>query len=280
MSRGALALINIAVAATFFPTAAVLTGAQADNADVSVSPVRVAVLLREHCQRLEAQASDDPDLEEAELVEAWRELARISMSTFEGELRALGKRRIALPELRAAYLRAHPEALNAPDGRQLLLDALQALERDGVMELPRQGRDTSGSPELRRTAGLRVSASPRRPVLGCPALAFAAGERHPGRRADLQAINSFLVSVRERNPLPVPTKERSLQIFGDEKRRDQLRKGGSTLFDGRISLDDLECYPVAPPLPHETPERCVPGQPILVLENYHSFDSFGPPISS
>ena len=127
---------GLAVAVTFFPTAAVLTGAQTDNADVSVSPVRVAVFLREHCQRLEAQASDDPDLEEAGLVEAWRELARISMSTFEGELRALGKRRIALPELRAAYLRAHPEALNAPDGRQLLLDALRALERDGVMELP------------------------------------------------------------------------------------------------------------------------------------------------
>ena len=199
------------------------------------------------------------------------------MATFEGELRVLGKRRIALRELRAAYLRAHPEALSAPDGRQLLLDALQALERDGVMELPRQGWDTSGSPELPRTASLCVTASSRRAPTPCawlPALAFAAGERHPGRRADLQAINSFLVSVRERNRLPVPTKERSLQIFGDEKRLDQLRKGGLTLFDGRISLDDLECYPVAPPLPYETPQRCVPGQPILVLENYHSFDSF------
>ena len=199
------------------------------------------------------------------------------MATFEGELRALGKRRIALPELRAAYLRAHPEALNAPDGRRLLLDALQALEREGVMELPRQGWDTSGNPELPRTASLCVSTSSRRAPTPCawlPALAFAAGERHPGRRADLQAINSFLVSSRERNLLPVPSRERSLQIFGDEKRLDQLRKGGSTLFDGRISLDDLECYPVAPPLPYEIPERWVPGQPILVLENYHSFDSF------
>ena len=199
------------------------------------------------------------------------------MATFEGELRALGKRRISLPELRAAYLRAHPEALNAPDGRRLLLDALQALEREGMMELPRQGWDTSGNPELPRTASLCVSASSRPAPTPCawlPALAFAADERHSGRRADLQAINSFLVSVRERNLLPVPTRERSLQIFGDEKRLDQLRKGGSTLFDGRISLDALECYPVAPPLPCETPERCASGQPILVLENYHSFDSF------
>ena len=199
------------------------------------------------------------------------------MSTFEGELRMLGKRRIALTELRAAYLRAHPETLNAPDGRRLLLDALQALERDGVVELPRHGWDTSGHPELPRTASLCVTASSRRTPMPCawlPALAFAAGERHPGRRADLEAINTFLVSARERNLFPAPTKERSLQIFGDEKRLDQLRKGGSTLFEGRISLDDLECYPVAPPLPYETPERCAPGRPILVLENYHSFDSF------
>ncbi len=202
------------------------------------------------------------------------------MSTFEDELRALGKRRIALPALRAAYLRARPEVLNAPDGRRLLLEALQVLEHDGILELPKlpsTGWDTSGSPGLPRTASLRVTATSRpvpTPHAWLPALAFAAGERHPGRRADLQAINAFLVSARDRNVLSVPTKERSLQIFGDEKRLDRLRKGGSTLFEGRISLDDLECYPVAPPLPYEAPGRRAPGRPILVLENYHSFDSF------
>ncbi len=87
-SRGALALVHVAVAATFFPTAAALTGAQADNADVSVAPLRVAALLREHCQRLEAQAGDDPDLKEAGLVEAWRELARLPDTTPEGSQRA------------------------------------------------------------------------------------------------------------------------------------------------------------------------------------------------
>lgn len=86
--RGALALIHIAIAATFFPTAAALTGAQADNADVSASPARIAALLRDHCQRLEAQASDDPDLEEAGLVEAWREIARMPDTTPDGSQRA------------------------------------------------------------------------------------------------------------------------------------------------------------------------------------------------
>ena len=76
MPRGALALIHVAIAATFFPTATVLTGTQDDHAEVSATSARIAALLREHCRRLEDEASDDPDLEEAGLVEAWRELAR------------------------------------------------------------------------------------------------------------------------------------------------------------------------------------------------------------
>ena len=199
------------------------------------------------------------------------------MSRFEHELRALGKRRIGLPELRAAYFRAHPEALDAPDGRRLLLEALQVLARDGVVELPGQGWDRSGSPALPRTARLRVDANPGgapEPCAWLPALAFAGEERHPVRRRDLQAINAFLLAMRDRSLCSVPTRERSLQVFGDEKRLDDLRKGGSSLFEGRVSLDDLKCYPVAPPLPYETPEKPAPGKAILVLENYHSFDSF------
>ena len=199
------------------------------------------------------------------------------MSRFKDELRALGKRRVGLPELRAAYFRAHPETLDAPDVRRLLLEALQALERDGMAELPRQGWDRSGSPALPRSARLRVVAGPGDvpgPDAWLPALAFAGDERHPVRRADLQAINTFLLAMRDRNFCSVPTRERSLHVFGDEKRLDLLRKGGSSLFEGRVSLDALKCYPVAPPLPYETPGKPAPGKAILVLENYHSFDSF------
>ena len=201
------------------------------------------------------------------------------MPTFEEALLALGKRRIRLHELRDAYLRAHPDALDAPDLRQLLLDALRRLERDELAYLPAPGPrwDTSGSPALPRTASLRGAGRSRRspkPHAWLPALAFAADERHPVRRANLQAINAFLVSARDKNLPPVPTRERSLQIFGDEKRLDDIRKGEPTLFEGRVSLDALHCYPVAPPLPFETPCNPTPGQPILVLENYHSYDSF------
>ncbi|MCY4546862.1 MAG: DUF2220 family protein [Defluviicoccus sp.] len=199
------------------------------------------------------------------------------MSSFAEELRALGKRRIGLTELRAAWLRAHPEARDQPEPRHLLLDALRTLEREGTVDLPRRGWDTTGSPALPRTARLRdgaPGARTRMPQAWLPALAFAADERHPVRRADLRAVNAFLLSVRGRTPVPAPTRERSLQIFGDEKRLDDLRKGEPALFEGRVRLADLHCYPVAPPLPHETPPEPVPGRPVLVLENYHSYDSF------
>ena len=201
------------------------------------------------------------------------------MPTFLEELLALGKRRIRLSELRAAFLRAHPDALSAPDLRRRLLDALRRLERDEVAGLPARGPtwDTSGSPALPRTASLRNVARPKRSPKAhawLPALAFAADERHPVRRENLQAINAFLVSARDRDIRPVPSRERSLQIFGDEKRLDNIRKGEPTLFEGRISLEDLHCYPVAPPLPYETPDSPSAGGPVLVLENYHSYDSF------
>ena len=88
MSRGALALVHIAIAATFFPTAVVLTGAQDDFAEVSATPARIAAVLREHCGRLEAEAGDDPDLAEAGLAEAWRELARLPDTLPGGSQRA------------------------------------------------------------------------------------------------------------------------------------------------------------------------------------------------
>ena len=88
MSRGALALVHVAIAATFFPTAVALTGAQDDFAEVSATPARIAAVLREHCGRLEAEAGDDPELAEAGLAEAWRELARLPDARPDGSQRA------------------------------------------------------------------------------------------------------------------------------------------------------------------------------------------------
>ena len=88
MSRGAIALIYIAIAATFFPTASVLSGAEEGPGGISATPARIAAVVRAHCERLEAEASEDPNLAEAGLVEAWRDLARLPDTRPDGSQRA------------------------------------------------------------------------------------------------------------------------------------------------------------------------------------------------
>ena len=200
------------------------------------------------------------------------------MATFEEELRTSGTQRVKLTEIRQAYLRAHPEAVLAPDLRRLILDALRKLEDDHIVDLPKGGWDESASPSLPRTIKIRNTVSSKRrrsPNAWLPILAFAADESNPRRIKILQDINDFLLSARGKGLFPVPAKERSLHIFGDEKQLDSIRRGQLTLFEGRISLiNDLMCYPVAHPLPYEVPQKHTIGNPVLVLENYHSYDSF------
>ena len=63
---------------------------------------------------------------------------------------------------------------------------------------------------------------------------------------DLIKLNSFL-SERREDRVDVPIKERSLEIFGDEKRLDALRN--TVLFDdGRLTLEHLRCFAVAEPM--------------------------------
>lgn len=87
---------------------------------------------------------------------------------------------------------------------------------------------------------------------------------------DLLRLNDFFKSRDGRRPV-VPIKERSLQIFGDEKRLDAL--AGSALFRAdRLSLDLLQCEIVGEPLgwrrgPTDTGK-------ILVVENAATWHSY------
>ena len=86
---------------------------------------------------------------------------------------------------------------------------------------------------------------------------------------DLIKLNDFIRCNRNRPAVSI--KERSLQIFGDEKRLDALRN--TALFrDDRLSLATLRCYPVAEPLGWEPG----PNQngPLLVIENACTWDSY------
>ncbi|MGH3682356.1 MAG: DUF2399 domain-containing protein, partial [Natronosporangium sp.] len=107
-------------------------------------------------------------------------------------------------------------------------------------------------------------------VVWHPELAWAADTRlTPSQRGTLERVNRWLHT--QRDPLVVPMRERSIEIFGDEKALDRLLPTG--LFgSGRLCLDLLRCRRVAPRMVTE-PVGSGAGDLLLVVENSDTFDS-------
>jgi len=186
------------------------------------------------------------------------------------------RKRVPLAELRQLYFSLYPEVQNSPDRGSRLLEALRQLEAAGALSLPAAGSwEKLGVPPLPQWVLLKreSEAAPRQDVRGVtwvPELGFWTDLR-PGQLEALYAINGFL--LRRRGTLvAVPIKERSLEIFGDEKRLDGMCTGDS-LFGGRLQLSTLGCFRVPQPLPYRQADA--PGKPVLVVENHNSFWSFG-----
>jgi hypothetical protein len=165
---------------------------------------------------------------------------------------ARGEIRAALDELVAAGLVTLPRALRHFDGRD-------------EPPLPLWVRRPSREPAVRVTRNARV----------WPAALEAAGRI--ATRDDeiglLKAIAGFLRDGGESRPT-VPMRERSLELFGDEKRLDRL--AATRLFtSGALTLALLRCHSV--PIPFVS--QWVPGVPdprgtaLLIAENHHTYAS-------
>jgi hypothetical protein len=103
-----------------------------------------------------------------------------------------------------------------------------------------------------------------------PELAFLKAARTGIAADDLLKLNAFFAN-RETIRCKVPVKERSLQIFDDEKRLDALRT--TMLFgEGRLTLDQLCCFTVAEPLSWKRELRNTGA--ILIIENASTWDSY------
>ena len=113
-------------------------------------------------------------------------------------------------------------------------------------------------------------ASDWRGVAWEPELRFVLETRVGVPFEDLSAINRFLAGGGRERPI-VPIKERSLEIFGDEKRLDALL-ATVPFRDGRVGLEVLRCRVVVEPLGwHRGPDTT---QPVLVIENLATWDSY------
>jgi hypothetical protein len=167
-----------------------------------------------------------------------------------------------------------------PDRWSFFVDLLVAAEAEDLILLPSQdgdGWNREVFPARPKWVRLPSSKEPKekfdhRGFPWNPALCFLASERGlpKGIREAALAIQRFFVSGGSARP-PVPVKERSFDIFGEEKRLDGLRHSEILFGPGKISLEFLRCYVVEP-----TPvaERFDQGDGIIILENEATFDSF------
>lgn len=186
-------------------------------------------------------------------------------------------RRIPLSALREEFARERPELASSGSFRQRLRARLEELEAAGRITFPAMkgsGWDSVGTPPLPKWVQRPPRPAPARTdpegIAWLPVMAFARTLRRPEDVRVAIALNDFL--ARNRHELqPVPLRERSLQIFADEKALDRRCRNGS-LFNGQLELEAIGAFEPPPPLPYESIDT--PGLPLLLLENHHTYWSF------
>lgn len=187
-------------------------------------------------------------------------------------VRAHGGRRVPLATLMTAAAAIDRTGALAVTWRTRVASAIAELTGAGLVDLPTTKWDVSADPRLPLYL-LRVAADRPPPVvaadivwhaeLGWAAQLDAAGRLSPGDRRTLSQVNTWL---RRRGQVVVPHRERSLDIFGDEKKLDGVVF--SSLFGaGRLTYRLLLCEPCRPPVHQEI----LGGGPWLLVENWTTF---------
>jgi len=189
------------------------------------------------------------------------------------------RKRVELDVLLRIFGQVRPELAGSANARRQLREMIDILEAERRIETPKgkRGWDHSVRPSLPQWI-LLVRASVESPsekdfrnVPWAPELRFLAATRVSVPFSDLLKIQNFFADG-GRTRCDVPMKERSVHIFGNEKRLDELYRGSALFGKGRLSLESLRCFPVPEPIPWTRGKNS--EAPILVLENAATWDSF------
>ncbi|MCC3326479.1 Wadjet anti-phage system protein JetD domain-containing protein [Nocardia abscessus] len=196
---------------------------------------------------------------------------------------ALGEfteRRITKPTILAAFAKACPATAGTTQSRPVLSALLDELAEHRLIELPRSS-DGWDRAHPRLPAWLRLPAPPKLDIKSVAAtasivwrgeLAWAATAVLTSPQVEvLKTINRWLRDTDGDNirRTVIPMRERSLDIFRDEKRLDALMT--TTLFaPGRLTLATLFATRIPPPL---ACERIGDGTTVLVIENSDTFET-------
>lgn len=183
--------------------------------------------------------------------------------------------RFGLDDLLKAFRQAFPHQQGDLNARQQLADLLQHLAEEGLLRLPRatnrHAYDYSERISLPRYASRNIlQPIPKATRVWRPELLFAS-EVPETWHDTLNFIQEWLRHGGTKAP-PVALRERSVEIFDDEKYLDGLL--GTQLFSpGRLSLDLLRCYLPSVPICVEVTQVNGQRRPLLVLENLTTFDT-------
>lgn len=190
------------------------------------------------------------------------------------------KQKIEVETLYVASVSFDRSLATTPTARGEIRAALDELVTAGLVLFPSTARyfDTRDTPPLpmwvRRPPRERVDRQTRPPRVWPTALE-AAG-RIASRSDELSLLDRVATFLRDGGETrsSVPTRERSLELFGDEKRLDGL--AATRLFtSGALTLDLLRCHSV--PIPFVS--QWVPGvsdplgTALLIAENHHTYAS-------
>jgi hypothetical protein len=187
-------------------------------------------------------------------------------------------RRVPLQVLRSAFAAHDPTGATSSESRQRLAASLRELERDGKVVVPRSHKlfESHLQPALptwvERPAAPRPVPVPRPARVWRPDLAAAAALASSDTDFDvLERVDDFLRRGGSTRP-NVPHRERSLELFGHEKRLDALLR--NRLFtSGALALDLLRCYQAPLPLTAQHTGDPGPDPALLIVENHATYAS-------
>lgn len=191
-----------------------------------------------------------------------------------------GRKRVMATDYRRVFAEMCP-TLPPPEARAKLTGWISDLAETNDLSLPKGRRlyDRSDSGDLPAWVELVQPDELRDPLpvdpetfAWAPELRFACMVSDSRQLQVLLRVQRFLAEGGRQRPM-VPVKERSVELFGKEKRLDIFRN--SALFQpGRLTLELLRCFSVPPPLVWERVANDGKSQSVLVIENYSTYHSF------
>ncbi|MET8453157.1 Wadjet anti-phage system protein JetD domain-containing protein [Streptomyces sp. NPDC005209] len=185
------------------------------------------------------------------------------------------KATISRATLIEAFTAALPGLASGEHARTALATLLHELADHRLLTLPTSSaRWDAGRPPLPEQVRLPTTPAtprvPRGPVSWRPELDWAYTARLTAAQTeDLLACNRWFrdSSNAPDRHTPIPLRERSYEIFRDEKRLDALISGALFAL-GRLTLDQLATYRQPPPLAHH---QVGDGDTLLVVENSDTY---------